>query len=63
MPLATCAAPALVATISDGNEPAERYLERYRDRVAVTYCWASEEHDLTYVVCIVAQLPIDRLDH
>jgi hypothetical protein len=37
---------ALIATVSDGDETAESYLERFRDRVAVTYCWASEEHEL-----------------
>ena len=37
---------ALIATLADGDEPAERYVERFRDQVAVTYCWASEEHEL-----------------
>ena len=36
----------LIATLSDGDEPAESYLERFRDRVAVTYCWAREAHEL-----------------
>ncbi len=32
--------PALVMTFSDGSEPADVYLERFRDRIAGTYCWA-----------------------
>jgi hypothetical protein len=35
--------PALVLTFEDGSESAAVYLDRFRDRVAGTYCWARSQ--------------------